>query len=180
MDPLEQAIAALIQGQDDLVNAVQTMVANLAAPTPPNMGFGMLPAAYANMLKDYFVYSCETVVAAGSTAQNSVTIQADSDFVWTKGIVVCTNAAGTSFTDPLQIPVTVQLKDTSAGRFLSDELIPISSQFGTPQLPFEVLPPRPFRESGQLSVSFQNLDINNAYTVWLCFAGFKVFQTAAN
>jgi len=146
--------------------------------SPANPFFGLLPREFAGRLKDPFVYNIVVAVNATSTNSGTVNIQNDSDFVWTQGVVVVTDAAGTTFTTASSVPGLVQLTDSASGRALQDQATHISGWFGTAQLPFFLQMPKIFRAGGQVTATVQNQSAG-ALTFRLSFHGFKVFQMAA-
>ena len=146
--------------------------------SPANPFFGLLPREFAGRTKDPFVYNI--VVSVGATATNSGTaqIQNDSDFVWTQGVVVVTDAAGTAFTNAANVPGLVSLSDSASGRQLQDQATHISGWFGTAQLPFFLQMPKIFRAGGQITAVVQNQSAGTL-VFRFSFHGFKVFPMAA-
>lgn len=141
-----------------------------------NPFFGLLPREFKGRLKDTFTYNVQfNTLAANTTAAQSISIQNDADFVWTQGSVVVTNAAGTTFTSALNVPILSLISDSAAGRNLSDSSTHVSNYFGTAQQPFILSFPKIFRAGGQVSVQLQNLDAANAFRVFIALHGFKVF-----
>ncbi len=146
--------------------------------SPANPFFGLLPKEFAGRLKDPFVYNIVVAVNATSTNTGSAQIQNDSDFVWTQGVVVVTDAAGTTFTNAANVPGLVQLSDSASGRQLQDQATHISGWFGTAQLPFFLQMPKIFRAGGQVNANVQNQSAG-ALTFRFSLHGFKVFPMAA-
>lgn len=140
-----------------------------------NPFFGLLPREFRGRLKDTFTYNVQfNTIGATTTSTASVSIQNDADFVWTQGCVTVTDAAGTSFTNALNIPILALISDSAAGRQLSDSQTHVSNQFGTAQNPFVLSFPKIFRAGGQMSLQLQNLAAG-ALRVFVSFHGFKVF-----
>jgi hypothetical protein len=146
--------------------------------SPANPFFGLLPKEFAGRLKDPFVYNIVQTIAAGVTATGTVNVQSDSDFVWTQGVVVVTDAAGTAFTNAANVPGLVQLTDSASGRALQDQATHISGWFGTAQLPFFLQMPKIFRAGGQITATTQNQSAGTLVFRY-SFHGFKVFPMAA-
>lgn len=137
----------------------------------------LLPPRVRTRVKDFFTYNIVfNTLAASATSTNSANIQGDSDFWLIATSMIVTNAAGTSFTSPASVPVTIELSDTASGRTLQDSASALSSVFGTAQLPFYLPFPREFKAGGQLQAKLQNQDSGNAYLVRLSFHGFKVYN----
>lgn len=144
-----------------------------------NPFFGLLPKAFRGRLKDTFTYNVQfNTLGASTTSTQSVSIQNDADFVWTQGSMVVTDAAGTTFTSALNVPILALISDSAAGRQLSDSQVHTSNYFGTAQQPFILSFPKIFRAGGQMSVQLQNLSAG-ALRVFIAFHGFKVFHMPA-
>lgn len=146
--------------------------------SPANPFFGLLPRDFAARLKDTFVYNIIVVVGATATGTNTVQIQSDSDFVWTQGVMIVTDGAGTTFTNTDNVPALVSIADSASGRQLSDQPVAMSSWFGSAKLPFFLQMPKIFRMGGQITATVQNQSAG-ALTFRLSFHGFKVFQMPA-
>lgn len=146
--------------------------------SPANPFFGLLPKEFAGRVKDPFVYNIVVSVGATTTNTGTVQIQNDSDFVWTQGVVVVTDAAGTAFTTATAVPGLVSLSDSASGRQLQDQATHISGWFGTAQLPFFLQMPKVFRAGGQVSALVQNQSAGTL-VFRFSFHGFKVFPMAA-
>lgn len=149
-----------------------------ASFSPANPFFGLLPREFAGRLKDPFVYNIVVVVGATTTNTGSAQVQNDSDFVWTQGVVVVTDAAGTVFTNAANVPGLVSLADSASGRQLQDQATHISGWFGTAQLPFFLQMPKVFRAGGQINAVVQNQSAGSL-TFRFSFHGFKVFPMPA-
>lgn len=146
--------------------------------SPANPFFGLLPREFAGRVKDPFVYNIVVAVNATSTNTGSAQIQNDSDFVWTQGVVVVTDAAGTVFTNVANVPGLISLADSASGRQLQDQATHVSGWFGTAQLPFFLQMPKVFRAGGQVTATVQN-QAAGALTFRFSLHGFKVFPMAA-
>lgn len=146
--------------------------------SPANPFFGLLPKEFAGRLKDPFVYNIVVAVNATSTNTGTAQIQNDSDFVWTQGVVVVTDAAGTAFTNAANVPALVSFSDSASGRQLQDQATHVSGWFGTAQLPFFLQMPKIFRAGGQVSAAVQNQS-GGALTFRFSLHGFKVFPMPA-
>lgn len=89
--------------------------------------------------EDFFSYVFPrfTALAPGATQVQTVTIQADSDFV-VEDLTFTADIAGATQTDGTRLlpNATVLLTDTGSGRQLSSLGIPIQALFGTGQEPY--------------------------------------------
>lgn len=146
--------------------------------SPANPFFGLLPREFAGRLKDPFVYNIVVSVNATSTNTGTAQIQNDSDFVWTQGVVVVTDTAGTVFTAATNVPALVSITDSASGRGLQDQATHVSGWFGSAQLPFFLQMPKIFRAGGQVSALVQNQSAGTL-VFRFSFHGFKVFPMAA-
>lgn len=128
--------------------------------------------------EDYFVYGVGPLsVAAGSTAQGSIQIQADSLFQWERAAYYAdiANAAFLDSTRPIP-NVSVQIVDSGSGRQLFQTPQPVASVFGTGELPFLLPTPRWFKPNSQIQIQLTNFDAAVTYNIRLSFIGSKIFQ----
>lgn len=148
---------------------------NLAHPF-----FGLLPREFVGRKKETFTYNIRfNTLAASATNVGSANVQNDADFVWVAASVVVTNAAFTTFTNALNVPVLAEILDASSGLQLQDQSTHLSNLFGTAQQPFLLPMPKIFRAGGQISARLQNQDAANAFVINLAFHGFKVYNMPA-
>lgn len=129
---------------------------------------------------DFYVYEAEALLlAAGTAANDIITIEADSNFVLQK-LNYIADIAAAAFTDSTRpIPlVTIQLTDTGSGRNLMSNPTPIPSIFGTGQLPFILPNPRVFLRNSTIQVAFANFDAAVTYGIRLAFIGYKIYTSA--
>lgn len=127
---------------------------------------------------DFFVYQAffDTVAQAGGVANASISIQADSDFYWSKGTFFFDDGTTTQDDSTRILPLfTVLLTDTGAGRQLMDQAVPVENMFGTGQIPFILPAPRLFQARSTLQIQVVNLDPNADYSLYLSFIGQKAF-----
>jgi hypothetical protein len=127
---------------------------------------------------DYFVYELDfPTIDSGASATNNFTVQADSNFLWQYGAFYA-SVAGAAFTDDTRpIPnCNLIITDSSSGRQLMSNAVPIASMFGTGQLPFQLPSPRFFRSNTIVSVFITNFDAAVDYDLKLSFIGTKFFQ----
>jgi hypothetical protein len=137
----------------------------------------LLPPSIRGKAKDFFTYNITfNTIAAGATATGSANIQGDSDFLWIRGSLIVTDAAGTTFTSSAAAPLLVAIGDAASGRQLQDSNTHISNVFGTAQLPFDLPYPKMFERSGQIQATLVS-QAAGALVVRMAFHGFKVFDT---
>lgn len=115
-----------------------------------------------------------SAVASGATSNQNLQIQADSNFMITElsyfAFDTTTNAAPATFTS------TIQLTDTGSGMTLFDRAIPITSVFGTAQLPFVMPISRVISANAVLTGTLNAGVLANATTIYLVFHGFKIYK----
>ena len=129
--------------------------------------------------QDFFVYAVEFEnLAAGSTAEGNIQIQADLDFVWKLGAYFAVNldigADPTLDTFPVP-PISVQVTDSGSGRNLFNTAIPINQVFGTGSLPFVLPTERIFRARSNVQFTVSNEGLA-AYSFNLSLIGSKIFN----
>lgn len=155
-------------------------------PTNPMMPVGgwlsLLPPDYIAAFRagqitlDFFTYTADFLpITAGATSQVDIAITADSDFLILYSTAYVTDTA----TPPVPIATTsanftVQLRDTGSGRALFSGPVPLSSCFGTAQLPHIWVQPKLIGASSTFSVILTSLD-NASRNVRLAFLGAKIF-----
>lgn len=130
-------------------------------------------------VRDFFTYEIDftAIAAAGGTSQNSFTVQADSNFLWQYGAQV-TDIAAAAYTESTRPVPLLQctIQDASSGRQLMSNAVPVSSLFGTGQLPFLLPSPRFFRAQTQVTVNLVNFSAATIYNIKLSFIGTKFFK----
>lgn len=132
--------------------------------------FPAVPQQDPYFAKDYFTYEVDftAAIAASGNAVGSFTIQADSDFLWTKAAFIQTGAG---------VPA-ILIQDTGSGRNLMNQAVPVASMFGTGQLPFILPRQRIFVARAVVNVTITNLDAANPInTLRLSFIGEKGFRS---
>lgn len=128
--------------------------------------------------RDFFVYELDFLaVASGASSSNNFTIQADSDFLWTSAAYFADIAAAGQDDSGRIIPLmSLLITDTGSGRQLMNTAVPISSLFGTGQLPFVLPRQRAFRSNTTVTVTVNNFDAANTYNLRLSLIGEKAFR----
>lgn len=144
---------------------------------PGQNGFDIGGKQY--VARDFYTYEEDFLVAdliAGATLNGSIEIQADSDFVWQKAAFFA-DLAGAPQTDSSRVLplVTVQLVDTGSGRNLLELAAPITSLFGSGELPFVLPIPRLFFARSTVQVQISNFSAATAYGLRLSFIGYKAY-----
>lgn len=127
-------------------------------------GFRGAPAGYA-VFREPFIYQVPVFAslaansAAGSTGNNNLQIQADSDFEWTHGVYQF-DLAGVQLTWATNLlpNMTVQISDTGSQQFMFNTAIPITVPFG-PVNQARMLPiSKVFKSNTVIAFTVQNID----------------------
>lgn len=136
----------------------------------------------------YFVYSVDfpSGVNAGTTSQQSLKIQADSDFEWIKSTVTAyidsTGTSGTvSFDDWLmgvRYPgYTCIITEDATQTQLMDIATPVCAIFGTAQQPFVLPNPKIINANSSFTIQVSNIyTTNNLGAFTLSFIGRKIYR----
>ncbi len=137
---------------------------------------GMSPQEHIRDLKAFYSYSLVyTGVAAGAQATDSFTVEANSDFVWTKATFFATASPVASTTNASRVlpNITIELIDTGSSYQLFSEPQPITNVFGTGRVPFLVQPAYRFPRNATLRGVIVNFDPSQAYDLRLSFVGYR-------
>lgn len=127
---------------------------------------------------DFFIYTLAvTNLAPTVTANTTVNIQADSDFIVTKMTGMAdVAAAGQTFNTQVIPLVRVQLTDTGSGRNLFDIATDMSAIAGSAYLPYIMPVERRFSANSTIQAAFTNYDAAQTYgNVRLYLHGFKTW-----
>lgn len=131
----------------------------------------------AYVYKDFFAYELDfPALAPGNSQTGSINVQADSDFIWSKGCYFADIAAAAQADATRIIPLcSVLITDSGAGRQLMNGSVPVPSMFGTGELPFILPMQRIFRSQSVITVQVTNFDAAVTYNLRLSFIGLKGF-----
>lgn len=129
--------------------------------------------------KDFFVYQIGPLASLAPAAQlpGTVTLDADSDFLWQKfNVFATTGNDGATQATQVVPALTITIKDTASGRDLMNAPIPLPALAGSGQLPFILPTAKIFQARGTISVNVANVSDNATYTgIYLVFIGTKLF-----
>lgn len=126
-----------------------------------------------------YTYSADSgQIAAGATATDKISIEADSDFVIVKQSMHVSDGAGAAITGAGKIlpNVTVQIIDTGSGRQFFDDEQPVGNLFGTGEIPFILPVQQLVRANSVLRVNFTSFEAAANRRVQLSFIGYKLYQ----
>jgi len=127
--------------------------------------------------RDFYVYgTVHSAVNPSTSNTQSILISADSDFQLEKLTFFADIAAAEQQQATLEIPLcTVMITDTGSGRQLMSVAIPVTSLFGTGEIPFVLKQPKIFVARSTVSIAVTNFSAANTYNVRLSFIGSKLF-----
>lgn len=129
---------------------------------------------------DYFQYGV-SLLGMGVSAvpvQGNIAIAADADFVWlqTAAYVLIAANTGTTYYTELLPNINLVVTDTSSGRSLMNQAVPISSMAGSGRYPYSIPNPRLFAAKTLVNFAATNLDPANTYNLYITMIGVKVFD----
>lgn len=126
---------------------------------------------------DFFVYEEDFLgLANGSSAQGSINITAEADFVLQKLAYFADVAGEEQTADSRVIPlVTIQIIDAGSGRNLIETPAPVPSLFGQGNLPFILPRPRVFFQRSTVEITVANFSADQTYDLRLSFIGYKAY-----
>jgi hypothetical protein len=129
-------------------------------------------------VSDFFVYEADYAdLAPGATAQYIFTVQADSNFLWQDATYSADIDAAAYTIDSQPVPnCVVTIQDTSSGRQLMSNPVPVPNIFGLGREPYSLKNPRWFRANTQVTVSVTNFDAAVTYNLRLSLIGTKFFN----
>lgn len=152
-------------------------------PRPRRPANGQVPYQPENTKKfkrDFFIYESESLgLATGTSSNDTIQIEADSDFILQKLAQHTTLADATYVSSATPIPnISLLITDTGSGRQMMNNPIPIPSFFGSGQLPFILPNPRKIAKNSVLNIAYTNFDAAQTYSVRLAFIGYKIYELA--
>lgn len=137
-----------------------------------------IPPGFDGAFRQPFVYTINfiNIAGAGAVVTNTANIQNDSYFVVVQQCAdIKDNATGLVDVQPNVAPVLVNLFDSSSGKTLSDQPVPIGAWFGNVFMPYLWLArAQVFRPGGQIQATVTN-NLAAAQNIRLSFIGFKVY-----
>ena len=128
-------------------------------------------------VEDWFIYDLDiTGLAAGGTDNQSILIQADSDFKLSKLMLMADIAHAAQTAANRVIPLcTMQIVDSGSGRQLFSNPVALGALFGDGTLPHILPVPRIFKARSSISITTVNYDAASTYNIRLAFEGTKLF-----
>lgn len=125
----------------------------------------------------FYTPGAASAIAAGATVNGSVNIQADAPFMLLNQTYIANtdNAAQTAATRIIPNAV-VTINDTGSGAQMMDQQTPITSIFGTGELPFVLPEPKIFTSNATLQVKVTNIDAAQNINLFLTFNGVKLYR----
>ncbi len=116
-------------------------------------------------------------LAPAGQATGSFTIAADSDFILAAiNVQADVAAAAQTYNSDVLPLITMMLQDTSTGRYLFDNPVPISAVCGNARFPGYLNQPRFIPAKTVMQVQVVNYDAAATYNLRFAFLGRKVFD----
>lgn len=136
---------------------------------------------------DYFNYNVGPGVngvagnlAAAAVANQSFTIQADSNFEWIYSTWYAEkNGETTPGSDAILVPINIQITDGGSGRMLFSQPIPMSSIAGLGREPYFLPKKRIFMGKSTVTLFFQNFGADTWNNISFTLHGRKIFDTGS-
>jgi hypothetical protein len=128
--------------------------------------------------RDFFVYSLYFAsVAANAQANQSLNIEQDSDFAWSKSAYFAsTDGEDGETNDTRVLPLaTIQIQDTGSGRYLMNGPVALTDIYGTGELPFILPEDKIFVARSTIFVTVSNYSSDGIVNLYLTFIGTKLF-----
>jgi hypothetical protein len=126
---------------------------------------------------DFYVYDIDfDALAADSTANGQIQIQADSDFELQK-LTHFTDIGASVETEATRVLplVTLQITDTGTGRQMFSQPVPIPAIMGDGRIPFILSTPKLFTRNASVSFQVSNYSAATIYNLRLQLIGAKIF-----
>jgi len=128
--------------------------------------------------EDFFTYEADFLAVANgvSAPQQTITIQADSDFELLK-LAQFTDVAGASEAEATAIiPLaTLLIQVGSSGRNLMNNAVPIGNLFGSGRIPMVLPRGRIFQAQTIITLTYANYSAATTYNTRLSFIGRKLY-----
>jgi len=132
-----------------------------------------------NIQRSFYTYTLSVAsIAAAANDTDSVNIENDSQFVWTKTTYSC-DIAGAAQTDSSRvIPlITVQITDSGSARQFFDQPQVIQNIAGQGNIPFILPAPFIFNNNANINAAFINFSAATTYAnLTISLHGFRVYQ----
>jgi len=129
--------------------------------------------------KDFYVYNENfDALVSGASSTGNINIQADSDFVLQKLTFFADISGNAQTNSDRVVPLcSIQITDSGSGRQLFEFATPVSSIFGTGELPFILPTPKLFPARSTITINVANFSDSTDYNLKFAFIGYKVFST---
>lgn len=146
-----------------------------ASEAPQYAGTNQSPGP--TVVYDWFIYEADfTGIAPGASQTQTISIEADSNFLWQQGVYAANIAYAAYEIGTQPIPnAGVVIQDTGSGRNLMSSAVPLQNFFGLGREPFCLFSARWFRANTTFKVTVNNYDAADTYNLNLSFIGLKAF-----
>jgi len=129
-------------------------------------------------VQDFYIYVADfAALAASASATVSLSVEADSTFVWTKAAYYADANPIAAQTDSTRVipNVLVSITDSGSGRNLQNKPVPLNCYGGHDGLPFVLPVAREFKASSSINVSIVNVSTVVFNNLKFCLIGYKKF-----
>lgn len=117
-------------------------------------------------------------IAAAGVATGNFIVQAGQYFLWQQSMFMADTAHAATLDGTRIIPnVSVQLSDQNSSNILTNAAVPLSSIFGTGQLPFVLPNPRLCMPQSVIQALLTNYDAAVSFNIRLTFSGLALRPT---
>lgn len=127
--------------------------------------------------KEFNVYEVDFAsLAASSTANGTINIQAEADFLLEKLTYFADISAATQTESDRVIPlINVLITDTGSKRQLMNTAVPVPNIFGRGEIPFLLPQPKVFSARSSILVQVTNFSSATTYNLKLSFIGTDIY-----
>lgn len=116
-------------------------------------------------------------LAASGNASTEIKVESDSDFFWYKATYFADISAAAQTESGRVIPLcTVLITDGGSDRQLMRSAVPVTSVFGTGEIPFILPSVHRFKASATISIAVTNFSAATTYNLRLMLIGYKKFR----
>lgn len=139
----------------------------------------MLTTAIASPIQAHQFYTYDLSALAlppGEISSDTVVVDSGSDFVLQRIGYFADVDAGAQNAGTRVLPlIKIQIRDSSNGRQLFSDDIPIPALFGAGETAFVMPVHYQFMRASSLNVSFRNYSDDQTYNIYLALMGYRVF-----
>lgn len=130
------------------------------------------------IVQDFYVYNAyQASLAAAASQDLTIRIEADSAFELQKLTFYCDAGAIMTASDRVIPQMSIQITDQGSGRQLFNQAVPVSTIFGTAELPFILPVTKFFKPNSLVTLSLANFSSATTYSnIYANLIGKKLFN----